>query len=203
MGEVLVIAPTHPHSYCGHRVTTDRELTLTHTGQDQYHLDGTPADCVRVGLRSLFRDVDWVFSGVNRGGNLGADLFTSGTVAAAREAALLGVRSVAISQYLRREVKLNWQETGANAQKILESLVAVPSATSSFWNINLPHLPPDDPQPAEIVFCEPDIQPLDVRYQRHGDRFVYSGSYQTRPRTPGRDIDHCFAGRITVSKLTI
>ena len=49
-GEVYVVAPRDPHSYAGHRVTTDAPLTLTATGTREYHLSGTPADCVRVAL---------------------------------------------------------------------------------------------------------------------------------------------------------
>jgi len=90
LGDVYVLAPRDPHSYAGHRVTTDTALYLTETAPRQLTLTGTPADCVRVALTAVFPEVDWVLAGINRGGNLGADLFSSGTVAAAREAALLG-----------------------------------------------------------------------------------------------------------------
>ena len=69
IGHPTVLAPQEPHSYCGHRVTTDVELRLIQTGPDAYSLSGSPADCVRVGLRSLLagHTVDWVISGINRG----------------------------------------------------------------------------------------------------------------------------------------
>jgi 5'-nucleotidase len=82
LGRVQLIAPREPHSYAGHRVTTDCPLVLAETGPEEFSLTGTPADCVRLGLTTLFPDIDWVLSGINRGGNLGADIFTSGTVAA-------------------------------------------------------------------------------------------------------------------------
>ncbi len=108
LGEVYVLAPRDPHSYAGHRVTTEDPLELVETGPQQFSLSGTPADCVRVALVELFPAIDWVLSGINRGGNLGADIFTSGTVAAAREAALLGKRAIAISQYVQKGMPLDW-----------------------------------------------------------------------------------------------
>ena len=62
-------------------------------------VDGTPVDCVRLGAANLFPNVDWVLSGINSGANLGTDLFISGTVAAAREAAVLSKPAIAVSQY--------------------------------------------------------------------------------------------------------
>jgi 5'-nucleotidase len=78
IGEVYMLAPQDPHSYAGHRVTTDMPLRLVERAPNQFTLTGTPADCVRVALTTLFPDVDWVLSGINRGGNLGADIFSSG-----------------------------------------------------------------------------------------------------------------------------
>ncbi len=71
---------------------------MTEECKGRYRVDGTPADCTRLALSCLVPDADWVISGINRGGNLGADTYISGTVAAAREAALIGVSSAAISR---------------------------------------------------------------------------------------------------------
>ena len=201
IGEVVVVAPRDPHSYAGHRVTTDVPLMLTETGPGEFHLSGTPADCVRVALTALYADVDWVFSGINRGGNLGADIFTSGTIAAAREAALLGKRALAVSQYVRRDRALDWQESGRLARPVIAELMAETSAPKVYWSVNLPHVHQEDPVPT--VRCEPDNQPLDVRFRREGDRFHFSGTYQSRPQTAGFDIEQCFQGAITISRLTL
>ncbi len=71
----------------------------------------------------------------------------------------------------------------------------------TFWSVNLPHR--TDPAAAQVVHCEPDDLPLDVRYTREGDVFRYAGRYHLRPRTPGRAVDLCFGGAITVSKLRV
>ncbi|MFN7920125.1 MAG: 5'/3'-nucleotidase SurE [Bryobacteraceae bacterium] len=199
-GEVVIVAPRDPHSYAGHRVTTDRPLELRATAGGAWWLDGSPADCVRVALRGLALDVDWVLAGINRGGNLGADLFTSGTVAAAREAALLGKPAIAISQYVRRDLALDWSQSAALAESAIERLVHA-REPGIYFNVNLPHRA--DGEEVGHAECEPDNQPLDVRFACEGAQWRYAGSYAGRPRTPGRDVDLCFGGAVTVSRLRI
>ena len=201
IGDVYVVAPQQPHSYAGHRVTTDCPLVLEATAPNEYHLTGTPADCVRVALTSLFPEIDWILAGINRGGNLGADLFTSGTVAAAREAALLGRPGIAISQYIRRGLSVDWRRSHELALPVIEQILREPLAGKTYWNVNLPHL--DEGVDAAVVPCDPDNEPLDVRFHRENDQFRYAGTYQARPRSPGRDIDYCFAGNITISRLLL
>jgi 5'-nucleotidase len=200
-GEVFVLAPRDPHSYAGHRVTTDCPLILAETGPQEFTLTGTPADCVRVAVTTLFPNIDWVLAGINRGGNLGADLFTSGTVAAVREATLLGRPGIAISQYIRKGLALDWEQSAELAVPVIRKLMAEGCDPKAYWNVNLPHL--EDRQEASVVHCDPDNEPLDVRFRQEGDRFHYAGSYPARRRTPGRDVDHCFGGSITVSCLRL
>jgi len=201
LGQVRVIAPREPHSYAGHRVTTDCPLVLAETGSGEFTLTGTPADCVRLGLSTLFPDTDWVLSGINRGGNLGADIFTSGTVAAVREGALLGRPGIAISQYIRKGVSLDWERSIDLAMPVIQELIAEGCPPKGFWNLNLPHL--DDGESAAVVRCEPDNEPLDIRFRKDGDSFHYDGNYRARPRTQGRDTEQCFGGSITVSCLLL
>jgi 5'/3'-nucleotidase len=200
-GQVVVVAPRDPHSYAGHRVTTDCPLVLAETGSQEYTLTGTPADCVRLAVTTLFPDIDWVLSGINRGGNLGADLFTSGTVAAVREAALLGRPGIAVSQYIRKGLAFDWERSGELARPVIEQLIAEGCAPKAYWNLNLPHL--DIGQKPAVIRCDPDNEPLDIRFRREGDRFHYDGNYASRRRTQGRDVEQCFGGSITVSRLSL
>ena len=101
-GEAVVVAPAEPHSGCGHRVTTGRPLRVDELAPGRFCVHGTPADCVRLALARLAPDIGLVLAGINAGGNLGADIHHSGTVAAAREAALHGRVAVAASHYHRR-----------------------------------------------------------------------------------------------------
>ena len=201
---MIVVAPKEPHSGCGHRVTTDRPLVLEEVGPDRYHVDGTPADCVRLALATLFaggRGPDWVLSGINAGGNLGVDIHLSGTVAAAREATLHGVPALAVSHYHRREAPLDWQRAAAWMRAVLTGVVPRPLGPGEFWNVNFPH-PPDGAASAvpEFVDCAIDPSPLPLGYEPAGGGWHYRSRYSERERVPGGDVATCFGGRIAVSR---
>ena len=98
-----------PSPASAHRVTTRSALRVEQLDTDKFSVDGTPADCVRLALKKLAPDAAWLVAGINPGANLGSDVYNSGTVAAAREAAILGVRSIAISQYIARDHEVNWE----------------------------------------------------------------------------------------------
>ena len=144
---------------------------------------------------------DWVFSGVNAGGNLGADVFGSGTVAAAREACLLGLPSLAISQY-RRLADVNWCTATDWAEVVLRWVLDRPRVPRTFWNVNLPHLPEGAEKP-EIVVCPFDPNPLPVQYETQAGRFQYCGRYHEREVHPGSDVATCFGGRIAATLMKI
>ena len=99
--DVVMVAPEHEQSASSHALSLRRSLRLRKIAEGEFALDGTPADCVYValhgGTRVLPRPPDLVFSGINMGLNLGQDAFYSGTIAAAREAALRGFPSIAAS----------------------------------------------------------------------------------------------------------
>lgn len=100
LGDVVVVAPTHEQSAMSHAITIDRPLRHIEYGDDIHSVDGTPADCVYLAFferRFLARRPDLVLSGINHGANLGTSVFYSGTVAAAREAAIRGVPAIALS----------------------------------------------------------------------------------------------------------
>ena len=119
-------------------------------------VEGTPADCVRVALHRFAGELDWVLSGVNDGGNLGVDVYHSGTVAAVREAGLRGVPGIAISHYHNRPlVGDDWKRAARWGKPLVRQLMARAWIKGTYWNINFPSLDPgaDDPQ---VVFCPLD-----------------------------------------------
>ena len=205
--QVVVVAPDVEKSMCGHRVTTHEPLKVEKRGEDRFAVQGTPADCVRLGLFALDLKPDLVLSGINAGGNMGQDIVISGTVAAAREATYHGVRSIALSHYLKRELKVDWDRTAAWASIVLGELHHTTMAPRSFWNINFPHLPPGEQDIPPRVRCEPAKSPLNVSYQRRDEAdglvFDYNASYASRPRDPGSDVEACFADKVAVSMLSI
>jgi 5'-nucleotidase len=198
----VVIAPRTVHSECGHALTTKRALTVEQRGGETYAVDGTPVDCVRLGLHHLAPDAKWVISGINAGGNLGVDVFHSGTVAAVREAAVHGLRGIAFSQVLDRSREPDWQRARVWARRLLAVLVEKDLPTGSFWNVNFPHLDGAEEDP-EVVFCEVDVSPLPLRYLVSEEGASYSGVYRERARKAGGDVEVCLGGRIAVSRIDL
>jgi 5'-nucleotidase len=198
-GEFVTVAPNQCFSSCGHGVTTHRPLTVTEVATRRFMIDGSPADCVRVGLLDIAPDADWVIAGVNSGGNLGVDIYMSGTVAAAREAMLLGRRSLAISQYRKSREFDAWDKSSRMAWAVLQNLLPRQLEPGAYWNVNLPDEPGDEIP--RIVTCPVDLKPLAVEYRREAGQMNYAGNYQSRPRTPGHDVEVCFGGAISVSLL--
>lgn len=202
LGRPVWVAPHEHLSGCSHRVTTHRPLHAAVRGEAGWAVDGTPADCVRVALAQLAPDAAWVLSGINEGGNLGADVHISGTVAAVREAALHGRPGIALSHYRKRDVDLDWSRAAAWVRMVLEELLPRPLRPGTFWNVNLPH-PASEGPPPRIVFCPLDDGPLPLSYRVDGEYLHYDGNYHQRVRRPGADVDVCFRGDIAVSLLTV
>ena len=201
-GALTWVAP-HTHlSGCGHRVTTDGPIRLMRKDEQRWAIDGTPADCVRVGLARMVPDADWVLSGINHGGNLGADVYHSGTVAAVREAALHGRPGVAFSHYRKRSVEIDWDRACRWLAPILADLLKVPGTPGTFWNVNLPSLTSDEPEP-RVVRCPLESGPLPLSFRHDGDLMHYDGNYHQRPRGVGSDVDVCFGGNIAVTLVQI
>ncbi len=201
-GDTVTIAPDQHLSGCSHQSTTHRPLVLKSHGATRYSLNGTPVDCARIGLTHLACETDWVISGINEGANLGADVYPSGTVAAAREATLLGKPAIAVSHYLKRRQPADWSTATVWVTEVLRNLLDRPPARGSFWNVNLPHLEPGSAMP-EVVFCELVPHPLPVNFRREGEHYHYEASYHDRLREAGRDVERCLAGNIVVTYLTL
>jgi 5'-nucleotidase len=133
---------------------------------------------------------------------MGADLYVSGTVAAVREAALLRVPGIAISHYIRNRQPINWDVASRLATKVIRSLIAEPISPGCFWNVNLPHLQAQDPEP-EMVFCTPCTQPLPTEFKVENNQFNYTGQYGNRRHDPNSDVAICFGGQIAVTRICL
>ncbi|MEE8382461.1 MAG: 5'/3'-nucleotidase SurE [Thermodesulfobacteriota bacterium] len=98
LGEVWIVAPDRERNAISHALTLHRPLRVVNISLQQYAVNGTPADCINIGVNQLLREKpDLIVSGINKGANLADDVNYSGTVAAAVEGALMGIPSFAIS----------------------------------------------------------------------------------------------------------
>ncbi len=137
--EVWVVAPETDQSGASHSLTLRRPLRLRHIGPRHFAVDGTPTDCVLLALQHVIHEpVDLVLSGVNRGGNLGEDVTYSGTVAAAMEATLLGVRAIALSQVHEDPHPMPWETARRFAPEVIARLWRAPWKAGVLINVNFP-----------------------------------------------------------------
>jgi 5'-nucleotidase len=143
--EVWTVAPQHERSAMSHSLTMHKPLRLQDRGERRFSVSGTPADCVYLGLHHLLPEApDLVVSGINHGGNLGADVHYSGTVAGAREACLHGVSAVAVSlYYLPDDREMFWATAAQTASRVVAALVERPLPPQVFLNVNVPNVRPE------------------------------------------------------------
>ena len=213
LGSVHVVAPRTERSACGHAITLGRPMVVERIQHEQFGMvhavDGTPADCVRLGVAELVEaPIDLVVSGINRGANAGVDAFYSGTTAGAREAAILGLAAIAVSQAVRAEVKVDWEAATNVAAMLVTELIAETLPGPGFWNINLPvPIPPDARHHIHRVPASTHPAPITFdRAEREDGRimeFRYCASYWTRNVSGPSDYSVICQGEIAVTAVPL
>jgi 5'-nucleotidase len=137
--DVYVMAPEKERTCVGHAITLHKPLRVKDLGDRVFASNGTPVDCVLLGLRMLFsQPPDFIISGINKGPNMGQDINYSGTVAAAREGAFLGIPSLAVSINARKDYRFT------DAARITEDIIGMMKGSTclgrTFLNINIPNI---------------------------------------------------------------
>ncbi|UCG34152.1 MAG: 5'/3'-nucleotidase SurE [Phycisphaerales bacterium] len=219
-GTTDIVAPLSSQSQTSHSISLNRTVSVRsfeHLGLGRVHgVAGRPADCTRLALAGLAsgRQPDWVLSGINHGANLGVDVYYSGTVAAAREAAILGVPAAAFSQLIRRPQPVDWEGAGIMAHRVLEHIFKDGCPPGSFFNINLPALAtgfesaPLVEVPVATEAMPLQYEPVDTPTEPNAVpegciHYRYAGRYLDRGRSPGTDVDVAFADQITISRINL
>lgn len=147
LGEVYLVAPDREMSACSQSLTLKHPLRAEQVAERVYAVDGTPADCVNLAVVKLLpRRPSLVVSGINRGANLGEDVFYSGTVAGAREAVFLGVPAFAVSLAARAEI--DFSEAAVFAARLAVQVLAQGLPERTLLNVNVP---PGKPQGVAVT----------------------------------------------------
>lgn len=147
IGEVVVVAPRTEQSAVGHAITMKIPLRVTEYYRDGeffgYAVDGTPADCIKIGIRNILQTTpDLVVSGINHGSNTAINIIYSGTVSAAREAAIMDVPAIAASITSHNPEHFEYAQ---NTIKHLAEVVANEGLQrGTLLNVNVPNLPSDE-----------------------------------------------------------
>jgi 5'-nucleotidase len=154
-GDVRIVAPDVEMSSAGHAITSSRPLSYKHTplrGFDAYRVNGTPADCVALGAHQWER-VDVVLSGINLGSNLGNSMWHSGTLAAAKQAVLLGFRGIALSVPATSD-EPDFETLKPSVHEVLELLL--PAKELTLVNVNFP-----ERKPAGLIWTRQSVRHYD------------------------------------------
>jgi 5'-nucleotidase len=161
-GNVRVVAPDVEQSSMGHAITSNRPLRYKRTPVkdfEAYRVNGTPADCVALGLH-FWGGADLVLSGVNLGSNLGSAIWHSGTLAAAKQAVLLGVRGIAVSTPADDE-EPDFERLQLHVEEVLK--LVIHDSAPQLLNINIP------PDSKGILWTRQSLRRYDGKMVRDTD----------------------------------
>ncbi|NLE20100.1 MAG: 5'/3'-nucleotidase SurE [Clostridiales bacterium] len=202
---VVVAAPANQQSATGHRLTINEMLLVTEMEMDPrfkaYAVGGTPVDCVRIGRRVSDEPFDFCLSGINDGVNLGTDLFYSGTAAAAREASMLYLPSMAVSIQTGADEDMR-RMLAEHAMMLMDYIMKRPMPRLTFCNLNAPALPRSQVKPARIVpisqsfYLDEYVERVNPRGQKYF--WIKDGIVIEEPED-GSDIQALRTGHMTVT----
>lgn len=202
IGDTVVVAPDRNRSAVGHALTLDHPLRAEEVKAGVFAVDGTPTDCVNLGIHGLLkRKPDLVVSGINRGSNLGDDLTYSGTVCAALEASLMGLPAFAVSLDSSEFPKPELSTASVFAKNLALAILEKGLPDNTFLNVNVPSGPccgvelthQGKRRYGEGVVCNQD--------PRGRNYYWIGGTELGFENIPGSDCNAIAAGNISVTPL--
>jgi 5'-nucleotidase len=208
LGNVTVVAPESEQSAVGHAISLNQPLRVRQVSLDGgvsgWAVNGTPADCVKIAIAELLPQLpDLVVSGINLGPNVGINVLYSGTVSAATEASILGVRALAFS--LNTYKNPDFARVAPLARQVLARLLAWPGWIPKIClNVNLPDLPPEKIQ--GVRFTRQDVGPLVEHFERRVDprERIYYWLAEINDRQapdPSTDFGALQAGYVSITPI--
>jgi 5'-nucleotidase len=200
IAEVFVVAPDREQSATGHSLTLSRPLRMQKTEENWYAVDGTPTDCINLGVLSLLKDhpPDLICSGINFGLNLGDDVTYSGTVSATFEGTLLGIPSVAFSQQVGEG--FSFAPAASFARRLVEVLLAGELPRDLLLNVNVPAGAIQGVSFTRLgrrVYKQSVVENRDPR----GRKYYWIAGTPQWDRASGTDFEAVSTGRISVTPL--
>jgi 5'-nucleotidase len=205
LGEVYVIVPDQQRSAASHSMTLDKPLRVQKLEERKFLVNGTPSDCVRLGILGLMKeDVELVVAGINTGPNLGDDVSYSGTVGAALEGALLEVPSLAISLVVTGGYHF---EVAANFGRFLAAKILQEGLPRNVYlNVNIPDLPVDEIRGVEITRRGKRIYGKEIqeRIDPRGEKYYWiAGENLSGVSEQGTDIAAVERNKISITPFSL
>jgi 5'-nucleotidase len=210
--DIFIVAPETDQSGVAHSLSLNNPLRLREISPRHFAVQGTPTDCVIMGVRKIMADVkpDLILSGVNRGQNVAEDVTYSGTIAATMEGALIGVPSIALSQaYGVREGHrdVRWDCAKAHAPALIARILAAGIAPGALVNVNFPACAADEVAGVAVTTQgRRDTQLLSIEERRDGRGNPYYWLMFGRGGfTPeaGTDIEAIAQNKISLTPLRL
>ncbi|MBI3002583.1 MAG: 5'/3'-nucleotidase SurE [candidate division NC10 bacterium] len=205
LGEVTVVAPDRERSAAGHALTLHRPLRASEMAARWYRVDGTPTDCVTLGIMGMLKTRPrLVAAGINLGNNLGDDVTYSGTVSAAMEGTLLGIPAFAIS--LAGGERFDFTAAAAFARRLAALLLERGLPSDTLLNVNVPAGPPESIRGVALTrqgrraYRESIVEKLDPRGKTY---YWIGGSEPEWERLGDSDYDAVMEGKISVTPLRL
>jgi len=201
--EVYMVAPERERTCVAHAVTLHKPLRIREVSRRAYGTNGTPADCVLLGVNVVLpRRPDFVVSGINTGPNMGQDVNYSGTVAAAIEGAFLGIPSMAVSICAREGFLFD--DAAAVACAVIERLRETGFSGSTVVNINIPNVPREELKGFSVTRLGKRIY-NDIVHERvdpRGGKYYWiGGNGEKYERRKGTDFYAVEKGFVSVTPL--
>lgn len=205
--DVWVCAPASEASGAGHSITVHRPLRIRTFGPKRYAIDGTPTDCVLVAVNDLMADrkPDLVLSGINHGVNIGDDVTYSGTIGAAMEGCLQGIRSIAFSLELNDGKPARWDAAVHWGKVVVPKLLTLPFQPETLTNVNFPDR--DIADTAGVAVLRHGTWKIGDQITHHldprGRRYTWIGPARRHGIEPGleHDVTALHAGYVTVTPI--
>ncbi|MEH6575833.1 MAG: 5'/3'-nucleotidase SurE [Amphritea sp.] len=203
--EIAVVAPDRNRSGASNSLTLDRPLEAHHHINGFIGINGTPTDCVHLGISGIFSDkAEVVISGINAGGNLGDDVIYSGTVAAAMEGRYLGLPPIAVS--LVGNNPQHYETAAEVVKQLLRDIRKLSLAPRTVLNVNVPDLPLSEIQGVHVtrlghrVLADKPVESIDPRGVR---RHWISGAGAAADCGSGTDFYAVKEGFVSITPLNI
>jgi len=202
---LIIVAPEGQRSATGHNMSLYNPVKVYVHDNDIYSIDGSPADCVKAGIGFTNGNIDLIISGINHGPNLGADIFYSGTVAAAREGAINNIQSIAVS-FNKFKGDIDFGYAASITTKVVQRMLEQTFKEGVFLNLNFPDLNPEDVKGFRYTKLGRRIynEKTDIRTSPYGQKYFWLNCEEiTFKSIMGSDLNAVDEGYISLTPLSL
>jgi len=204
LGTVYVVAPDRERSAASHSLTLSHPLRVEKLGARVYSVDGTPTDCVNLGVNGILKGkkVDLLVSGINKGANLGDDITYSGTVSAAMEGTMLGIPSIAVSLVTRS--RFRFDVAGEYALAVARKVMRHGLPDDTLLNVNVPNMAKDDiagvrmTRMGKRVYGDMIVEKRDPRGRKY---YWIGGDHLSSEEVPGSDLEAVEENHVSITPI--